>query len=79
MLGIAPKVMQHMLNADPNHKPVVQKRRQLMTERSVAAAVEVKKLLEVGFIRECQYPEWVSNIILVKKLDRNLEAVRRFY
>jgi len=24
-------------------------------------------LLEAGFIRECHYPEWVSNVVLVKK------------
>jgi len=29
--------------------------------------VEVKKLLDAGFIRECHYPEWLSNVMLVKK------------
>ena len=38
-------------------------------ERSVAAATEVKKLLEAGFIRECHYPNWVSNVVLVKKAN----------
>ena len=32
-----------------------------------AITVEVQKLLEAGFIRERQYPEWISNVILVKK------------
>jgi len=36
-------------------------------ERSSAALAEVKKLLDAGFIRECHYPEWVSNVVLVKK------------
>ena len=31
------------------------------------ATAEVQKLLDVGFIRECQYPEWISNVVLVKK------------
>ena len=30
-------------------------------------AAEVKKLLEAGCIRECHYPEWASNVMLVKK------------
>ena len=33
----------------------------------MTVAAEVQKFLEVGFIRKFQYPEWVSNIISVKK------------
>ena len=36
-------------------------------ERATAANAEVQKLLEAEFIRECQYPEWISNVVLVKK------------
>lgn len=28
---------------------------------------EVDKLIPAGFIREVQYPDWLANIILVKK------------
>jgi len=63
---LLPKVILR-LNVDPFHKPVIQKRRHLGTEKSATVAVEVKKLLEAGFIRECHYPRWVSNIVLVKK------------
>ena len=62
--------MQHRLNVEPSHKPVIQKRRHLGEERSAATTAEVKKLLEVGFIRECHYPEWVSNIVLAKNTNR---------
>ena len=31
--------------------------------------VEVKKLLEAAFIRECQSPNWVLNFVIVKKPD----------
>jgi len=27
----------------------------------------VQKLLKVGFIRECQYSDWILNVVLVKK------------
>jgi len=67
MPGIAPKIMQHKLNVDPSHKPVIQKWRHLGVERSSAAVAEVKKLLGADFIRECHYLEWVSNVVLVKK------------
>ena len=36
-------------------------------ERAAAANTEVQKLLEAGFIQECHYPEWFSNVVLVKK------------
>jgi len=67
MPGIIPEVMQHRLNVDPSYKLVIQKRWHLGAERSAAAAVEVKKFLEAGFVRECHYPKWVSNVVLIKK------------
>ena len=30
---------------------------------------ETKKLLSVGHIREIQYPEWLANVVLVKKAN----------
>jgi len=36
-------------------------------ERSVATNAKVQKLLEAAFTRECQYREWVLNVVLVKK------------
>jgi hypothetical protein len=28
---------------------------------------EVEKLMKIGFIREADYPEWLANVVLVKK------------
>ena len=30
---------------------------------------EVRKLLDVGFIREVYYPNWLANIVIVKKAN----------
>jgi len=35
-------------------------------KRAAAATAEVHKLLEADFIRECQYSEWISNVVLVR-------------
>ena len=67
MPGIDPELAVHKLAVDPNKKPVRQKKRNHGEERNQAAAAEVKKLLDAGFIRQCHYPEWVSNVVLVKK------------
>ena len=34
-----------------------------------AINAEVEKLLKAGFIREAKYPEWISNVVLVKKAN----------
>ena len=35
---------------------------------------EVDKLLEVDFIREIQYPEWLSNVVVVPKKNGKWRA-----
>ena len=66
MPGIDPAVMEHELNIDPLYKPVIQKKQHMGLERAVAVTTEVQTLQEAGFIRESQYPEWISNVVLVK-------------
>ena len=36
------------------------------------ANIEVQKLLEAGFIRECQYSEWILYVVLVRKPNGTL-------
>jgi hypothetical protein len=67
MPGIDPSIIVHKLNVDPSHRPVKQQRRSFASERNQAIAKEVEKLLKVGFIREVDYPEWLANVVLVKK------------
>ncbi|XP_052177499.1 uncharacterized protein LOC127791555 [Diospyros lotus] len=67
MVGIDSRILQHRLNINPNHKPVRQRRKPMMTERYAALKEEVDKLLASRFIREAQYSTWVANLVLVKK------------
>jgi hypothetical protein len=67
MLGIPLSVIAHKLMVDPSHRPVKQRRRTFAPERNQAIAEEVHKLLRAGFIREVNYPEWLANVVLVKK------------
>jgi hypothetical protein len=67
MPGISPEEIVHVLNVDPNMKPVKQKRRKFALERVEAIAAEVKKLLKAQFIEEVYYPDWLANVVLVKK------------
>ena len=69
MPGIAPEVIQHKLNVNPERKPVQQRRRVFAPERDQEVADEVTKLLTAGFIWEVYYPEWLANVVLVKKAN----------
>ena len=67
MPGINANVTTHHLAVSKDCKPVIQKRRSFNPERSAAIREEVSKLLAAGSIREVKYPEWVANVVLVKK------------
>ena len=67
MGGVDSAVITHRLNVDPSFKPVKQKRRSFAPERQKAINEEVGKLLQEKEIREAEYPEWLANVVLVKK------------
>ncbi|XP_059446518.1 uncharacterized protein LOC132178074 [Corylus avellana] len=67
MPGISPKDILHQLNVDLSMKPVKQKRRKFATERNMAIAEEVEKLLRAQFIEEVHYSDWLTNVVLIKK------------
>jgi hypothetical protein len=67
MPGISSKEIIHVLNVDPDMKPVKQKRRKFALERVEAIAEEVEKLLKAQFIQEVHYLDWLANVVLVKK------------
>ena len=69
MGGIDPTVITHRLNVSPSFKPVKQKRRSFAPERQKAINEEVGKILKEGAIREVEYPEWLANVVLVKKAN----------
>ena len=81
MLGIDDKVIEHCLNVDPTNclnvdptKKLVQQKRQVFApERNKAVIEEVEKLLIAGFIQEVFYPEWLANIVMVKKPNGKLQ------
>ena len=67
MPGINPSIISHKLNVNPSLRPVKQKRRVFAPERNNAIMEEVDKLLTANFIREVFYPDWLANVVMVKK------------
>ena len=68
MGGIDPAIITHRLNVNPSFKPI-KKKRSFALERQKAINEEVDKLLQAGAIREVEYPEWLANVVLVKKAN----------
>ena len=69
MPGIPASIIQHRLKVDPKKKPVQQRRRVFAPERNKAVMDEVNKLLATNFIQKVHYPEWLANVIMVKKAN----------
>jgi hypothetical protein len=43
------------------------KKEEVAPKRNQAIHEEVERLLKAGFIREVDYPQWLANVVLVKK------------
>jgi len=69
MPGINPDFLCHHLTMDPKVRPVRQRMRKFNEERHLVVQEETKKLLSVGHNKEIQYPEWLANVVLVKKAN----------
>jgi oligoendopeptidase F len=67
LVRVSRDVIEHRLQVSPNVKPKKQKLRKMADKKIQAAKAEVQRLLNAGFIREMAYPEWLSNVVMVKK------------
>ncbi|XP_019225396.1 PREDICTED: uncharacterized protein LOC109206978 [Nicotiana attenuata] len=67
MPGIPKETATHKLNVDPFQPPVRQIKQKFNAAINDAVGEKVEKLLENGSIRESKYPQWVSNMVMVKK------------
>lgn len=69
MPGTSPNTRVHKLFVCPSFPSVQQKKRVFAQEKVKAIAEEVHKLLEADFIRKVCYPEWLANMVVVKKAN----------
>jgi hypothetical protein len=68
--GVNRDVIEHSLNVDPAIRPRKQKLQKMSVDKAEGARNKVKRLLSAGVIREVTYPEWLANIVMVKKANR---------
>src|SRR4051812_39812409 len=67
MLGVPRELVEHKLHVDPKARPIKQTLRPMHEERRRASAIEVKRILDAGFIVPIKCPKWLSNPVLVQK------------
>nr|GEW87776.1 reverse transcriptase domain-containing protein [Tanacetum cinerariifolium] len=68
MIGLI-RLTKHRLNVRERCSPVRHKKRGQATDRNQAIHEEVRKLVEVGIMKEVHYHDWLSNPVMVKKHD----------
>jgi hypothetical protein len=67
LVGVSKDVIEHRLQVSPNVKPKKQKLHKMADEKIQAVKAKVRRLLDACFIREVTYPEWLSNVVMLKK------------
>ena len=69
MPGIDLSVIAHQLNVHPSSKPIRQKKRVFAPKRENAIKEKVQKLTIAQFIQKVYYPNWLANVVMVKKAN----------
>jgi hypothetical protein len=75
LVGVSRDVIEHQLQVSPNAKLKKQKLFKMAEEKVEAAKVEVQRLLDASIIREVKYPEWMANVVMVRKKMESGECV----
>ncbi|XP_059068484.1 uncharacterized protein LOC131858993 [Cryptomeria japonica] len=79
MFGIDESIVIHNIILHSNDKPVKKKIRKINPKAYLLVKTEIKKLLKVIFIRLIDYSPWISNIVLVIKLDGHIHVCINFH
>ena len=69
MPSIDPRVITHHLNVSSSYTLVCQKRRVFTLEWDNAIKEEVQKLETLEFVLKVYYPNWLANVVMVKKAN----------
>jgi hypothetical protein len=66
-VGANRDVIKHRLQVSTSARPKKQKLHKMSEEKVEAAKAKVQRLLDAGFIREVAYPQWLANVVMVRK------------
>lgn len=78
MPGLDPEQVLHHFPLLPNAKTYKQKLRKMHPQIALLVKVELKKLLDVGFIRSIDYENWISNLVPITKPNGQIRVCTDF-
>jgi hypothetical protein len=67
LVGVSREVIEHKMQVNLHMKPKKHKLHKMSKEKIEVAKAKVQRLLDVGFIREERYPQWLANVVMVRK------------
>jgi hypothetical protein len=67
LAGVSRDIIEHHLQVSPSVKPKKQKLHKISKEKVEATKADVQRQLDTAFIREVAYPQWLVNIVMVRK------------
>jgi hypothetical protein len=70
MTDIPREVTEYALKIRPSSKPVKQRLHHFDEEKRRAIGEDIAKLLAAEFINEVYHPEWLANLVLVRKKNK---------
>ena len=70
MPGVPTEFAEHKLHVRSDANPVRQPLRRLSEEKRRVVGEEIALLLATGFIMEVFFPEWLANLVLVLKKNK---------
>jgi hypothetical protein len=69
MVGVSQSIIEHKLHINPSVRHKNQRLRKMSDEKTETAKDEVQRLLDAKFIKPIEYPAWLANVVMVKKIN----------
>ncbi|GAA0141128.1 hypothetical protein LIER_02343 [Lithospermum erythrorhizon] len=67
MPDVDPQIAIHHLYVDSKSLPIKQKKRNFSDEKNTVIREEIQALLKAKAIGQLKFPNWIANVVLVKK------------
>ncbi|GAA0174279.1 hypothetical protein LIER_27704 [Lithospermum erythrorhizon] len=78
MPSVDPEIAIHWLHVESMFIPIKRRKRTFSDEKNMAIRSKVEALLKANAIRELQFPEWNTNVVLVKKSNNKWRMCTNF-
>lgn len=70
MPGVPREKIEHELRVPPGVTPIRQRLRRFAQDHKDAMKNEIARLLDAKFIKEVYHPDWLANLVLVPKKNK---------